>query len=145
MENMRVLTGEIIGTAIDVHRGLGPGLLECCYESALKYELEKRGFSVKCQGKVPIVYKGIDLTLNQERNPLRYDLVVNDSVVIELKSVEELNKLHFKQLRTYMRFLNISVGLLFNFNVCNLMKEGFGRVVVGYKDSDSTGVYRGRE
>ncbi len=130
---MKDISREIIGAAIEVHKELGPGLLESCYEKALKYELELRGFSVRQQGRVPIKYKGIDLSNEfDDVHTLRFDLVVNDSIVIELKSVEELKPVYFKQLRTYLHFLNIPIGLLFNFNVSNLMGEGFGRVVCGY-------------
>lgn len=127
------ISNDVIGAAIEVHKVLGPGLLESCYEKALKHELELRGFRVKSQQRVPIMYKGIDLAQSDdEKSALRYDLVVDDCLVVELKSVEELKKVYFKQLRTYMHFLNIPIGLLFNFNVCRLMPDGFGRVVEGY-------------
>ncbi len=85
------------------------------------------------QGRVPIKYKGIDLSNEfDDVHTLRFDLVVNDSIVIELKSVEELKPVYFKQLRTYLHFLYIPIGLLFNFNVSNLMGEGIGRGVWGY-------------
>ena len=127
------ISHDVIGAAIEVHKHLGPGLLEKIYERALKHELELRGYKVKRQERVPIIYKGVDLSAeDDEANALRFDLVVDDSLVIELKSVEELKKVYFKQLRTYMHFLNIPIGLLFNFNVTNLMDEGFGRVVEGY-------------
>ena len=131
---MKDVSKDVIGAAIEVHKSLGPGLLERCYEKALKYELELRGHNVRQQGRVPIMYKGIDLSIDAEDTPMRFDLVVDDSVVIELKAVENLKPVHFKQLKTYLRFLNIPIGLLFNFNVSNLMGEGFGRVVLGYED-----------
>ena len=130
---MKDISREIIGAAIEVHKELGPGLLESCYEKALKYELELRGFSVRQQGRVPVMYKGIDLSNEfDDVHALRFDLVVNDSIVIELKSVEEIKPVYYKQLRTYLHFLNIPIGLLFNFNVSNLMGEDFGRIVCGY-------------
>lgn len=128
------ISNKIIGAAIEVHKHLGPGLLEKYYERALKYELKQLGFDVKQQERVPVMYKGIDLAKEDKGNDaLRFDLVVNDSIVVELKSVEELKKVHFKQLRTYMKLLNIPTGLLFNFNVNRLMDEGFGRIVEGYQ------------
>ncbi|MCQ2298448.1 MAG: GxxExxY protein [Bacteroidales bacterium] len=124
---------DIIGAAIEVHNNLGPGLLESCYEKALIHELKLRGHKTISQGRVPILYKGIDLSLNETNDSaLRFDILVDDQIIIELKSVEKLKPVYFKQLKTYMRFMNVQIGLLFNFNVCNLMKEGFGRVVMGF-------------
>lgn len=129
------ITKDIIGAAIEVHKELGPGLLETIYERALEYELHQRGFSVDRQQRVPIIYKGIDLTAgDSDDHALRYDLLVNDEVVLELKSVEELKKVHYKQLQTYLKLLDKKVGLLFNFNVYNLMGEGFKRVVNDFSD-----------
>lgn len=126
------LCGEIIGAAIEVHKALGPGLLEKYYERALKHELKLKGFNVRQQEAIHVMYKGIDLTDEDSSDILKFDLVVDDSVVIELKSVEELKKIHFKQLKTYMKILKIPIGLLFNFNVNNLMSEGFGKIIEGY-------------
>ena len=131
---MKDISRDIIGAAIEVHKILGPGLLEMCYEVALEHELKLRGHQVSRQGEVPIFYKGVNLSrTGKDEVLLRYDLVVDDCLVIELKSVEELKPVHFKQLKTYLHFLEIPVGLLFNFNVSNLMKEGFGRVVLGFE------------
>ncbi len=133
---MKDISNDIIGAAIEVHKALGPGLLENCYQKALAYELTLRGHNVKTEGKVPIMYKGVDLSDTMDGNhALRYDMVVDDCIVIELKSAEELKPVHFKQLLTYLRFLHIPIGLLFNFNVNNLMREGFGRVVSGYTEN----------
>ena len=124
---------DIIGAAIEVHNNLGPGLLENCYEKALIHELNLRGHKTISQGRVPIMYKGIDISLNESKDSaLRFDILVDDKIIIELKSVEEIKPVYFKQLKTYMKFMNVQIGLLFNFNVCNLMKEGFGRVVLGF-------------
>lgn len=130
---MEDISKDVIGAAIEVHKNLGPGLLEKYYERALKYELEQRGHKVRQQERVSVMYKGIDLAKeDDDTNALRFDLVVDNCLVIEIKSVEELKKVHFKQLRTYMKILNIPIGLLFNFNVVTLMKQGFGRIVEGY-------------
>lgn len=137
---MKDISNDVIGAAIEVHKALGPGLLESCYQTALAYELTLRGHNVKTEGKVPIMYKGIDLSSSIDGvHSLRYDMIVDDCIVIELKSAEEIKPVHFKQLLTYLRFLNIPIGLLFNFNVNNLMREGFGRVVYGFeKDEDQS-------
>lgn len=137
---MKDISNDVIGAAIEVHKALGPGLLESCYQTALAYKLTLRGHNVKTEGKVPIMYKGIDLSSSIDGvHSLRYDMIVDDCIVIELKSAEEIKPVHFKQLLTYLRFLNIPIGLLFNFNVNNLMREGFGRVVYGFeKDEDQS-------
>lgn len=111
----------ILDAAYQVHSALGPGLLEAVYEKALKYELELRGYKVVSQKRVPIIYKGVDLNVD-ERDALRIDLLVNDKILIELKSVESLSGIHYKQVRTYLRLLNLHVGLLINFNVPMLNK-----------------------
>lgn len=116
----------ILDAAYQVHTALGPGLLESVYEKALKYELELRGYKVESQKRVPILYKGVDLN-DDERDALKLDLLVNDEILIELKSVDKLAKVHYKQVRTYLRLLNIHVGLLINFNVSSL-KEGIARI-----------------
>lgn len=132
VKDINNLSSDIINAAIEVHKELGPGLLEKCYEKALAYELSMRGHNVKQQQPVSIFYKGVNISDTEDDNKaFRYDLVVDDTICIELKSVESLQKVHFKQLYTYLHFLNLPLGLLFNFNVCNLMKEGFGRVANG--------------
>lgn len=110
------LTYEIRGAIFDVYNELGPGLLESVYEEALSYELEQRGLEVTRQMEVPILYKGSEL-----KTPLRLDLLVNDQVIVELKSVEEMKPVFAKQLLTYLRLLDKRVGLLVNFNSSNLM------------------------
>lgn len=119
-------TFEILQAAYAVHTALGPGLLEKVYEKALKFELESRGFKVESQKRVPIMYHGVDLNTD-EKDALRIDLLVDDTVLLELKSVESLSNLHFKQTRTYLQLLNLHVGLLINFNVPSL-KEGIARI-----------------
>lgn len=110
------ITYEIRGAIYEVYKNLGPGLLESVYEEALVYELEQRGLNVERQKPVPIIYKGH--TLHTE---LRLDLLVEDSVIVELKSVEEMKRLFSKQLLTYLRLMNKKVGLLVNFNTDNIL------------------------
>jgi GxxExxY protein len=105
---------ECIGASMQVYNHLGPGLLESIYEKALAYELNQRGFNIKNQVNVDIKYK--EVTIGTD---LRLDLIVEDKLIIELKSVEDLNPVHFKQLRTYMKLLNKPAGLLINFNVAD--------------------------
>ena len=109
------LTYEIRGAIFDVYNALGPGLLESVYEEALVFELEQRGLTVTRQMDVPILYKG-----NELKTPLRLDLLVNDQVIVELKSVEEMKPVFAKQLLTYLRLLDKRVGLLVNFNTDDL-------------------------
>ncbi len=111
------LTGKIIGAAIEVHRVLGPGLLESAYEITLVKELSDRGVKIDRQVILPIEYKGEIIDPGY-----RMDLVVEDSVVVELKAVEELNKIHMAQTLTYMKLSHKSLGLLINFNVTQLTK-----------------------
>ena len=110
------ITYEIRGAIYDVYKALGPGLLESVYEEALVYELEQRGLNVERQKQVPIKYKGN--ILNSE---LRLDLLVEDSVIVELKSVEEMKKVFAKQLLTYLRLMNKNVGILVNFNTDDIL------------------------
>ena len=110
------ITYEIRGAIYDVYKALGPGLFESVYEEALVYELEQRGLNVERQKQVPINYKGN--ILNSE---LRLDLLVEDSVIVELKSVEEMKKVFAKQLLTYLRLMNKNVGILVNFNTDDIL------------------------
>lgn len=112
------LSFEIIGFAIKVHKKLGPGLLESVYEQCLKYELEKNGYDVKQQLSVKIIYDDLELESN-----LRIDLLVNDIIVVELKSVETILPIHEAQLLTYMKILERPQGLLINFNTTNITKS----------------------
>jgi GxxExxY protein len=120
------LSYQVIGCIIEVYKTLGPGLLESIYEKALIHELELKGISVATQVEVNINYKGVDIS-----NGLRLDLLVNDSIIIELKSVEEVKAVHYKQLLSYLRLTNKQVGLLVNFNVDDIM-SGIKRVVNNY-------------
>ena len=112
------ITYTIRGAIYDVYTALGPGLLEVVYEKALKIELETKGLVVKEQGNIVIKYKGHELDCN-----LRYDLLVDDCVIIELKAVEEVKNVFFKQVVTYLRLLNLRTGILVNFNTDNILKS----------------------
>lgn len=120
------LTGIILDCCIKIHRELGPGLFESVYEEVLAYELEKFGLTVERQRGVEVEWDGRNMGLG-----FRADLIVESKVIIELKSVEKLDKVHFKQLQTYLQLTGIRVGLLVNFNE-SLLKDGFHRVVNGY-------------
>jgi GxxExxY protein len=118
------VTGQVIGAAIEVHRQLGPGLLESVYEECLCEELRERGTPFVRQPEVPVVYKGRAIA-----STLRVDLVVAGTAVIELKSVEQLLPVHEAQLLTYMKLTKKRVGLLINFNVVALRKGIVRRVL----------------
>ncbi len=120
------LTNKIIAAAIEVHRTLGPGLLESAYEECLCYELSQIDLRFERQVETPILYKGLRLDCRY-----RIDLLVEDSVVVELKSVEELMPIHSAQLLTYLKSTGRQVGLLINFNVPAL-RHGLKRVVNCY-------------
>jgi len=113
------LTYKIIGCAIEVHKELGPGLLESIYEKCLIHELILNGFEVKNKMTIPLFYKGIDMDCN-----LRFDILVNDLVVVELKSVVMMHPIFEAVLLTYMKLLLKPKGILFNFNCKNLFHEG---------------------
>ena len=113
----------VIGCAIRVHSALGPGLLESAYEECLNYELLKAGLNVQKQKPLPLVYEEVKLEVGY-----RIDLLVENKVVIEVKSVEALNDIHLAQVLTYLKLNNYKLGLLINFNV-SLLKNGVKRVV----------------
>lgn len=117
------ITEKIIGSAIEVHRNLGPGLLESAYEECLVFELVKAGLRVDRQKAVPVVYKDIKLDCGY-----RIDILVENTVVIELKVVDAINPVHEAQILTYMKFANKDIGLLINFNV-TVLKNGIKRFV----------------
>ena len=112
------LSYDIAGYAIKVHKNLGPGLLESIYETCLKFELERNGYSVKQQVIADVVYDGLLM-----ETTLKLDLLVNDLVVVELKTVEELKPVHQAQLLTYMKLLQKPQGLLINFFTDNIIKS----------------------
>jgi len=119
------LTSEIINAAMEVHRHLGPGLLESTYEECMAFELQQRNLTLERQLELPIMYKGIKLDQNY-----RIDLLVNNQAVVELKSVNKLEPIHNAQLLTYLKLSGKRYGLLLNFNV-PLMKQGIKRLLNG--------------
>ena len=125
MSEASLLTGRIISAAIEAHRYLGPGLLESVYEQCLCRELHHRGIYFERQVNLPIDYKGYRID-----SGYRLDLVVDHSVVVELKAVRQLERIHEAQLLTYLKLTGLTLGLLLNFNVL-LLKDGIKRLVNG--------------
>lgn len=125
------ITGEIIGAAIEVHRELGPGLLESAYEQCLCHELSLRGLPFKRQVELPVTYKEVCLDCGYQM-----DIVVAETVVVELKTVDALLPVHDAQLLTYLKLYNRQIGLLINFNV-PVIKDGLKRIVNNYEPSSS--------
>ena len=121
----RELTERIIGAAIEVHRELGPGLLESAYEECLCRELIEREILFERQKELPVLYKGVLIDC-----AYRLDIVVEGKVILELKSIESLARLHEAQLMTYLKLSGIHIGLLINFNV-QLLRNGIKRIVLG--------------
>ena len=117
------VSGAVVDAAVRVHQELGPGLLESVYEEILAFELTERGFKVVRQMPVPVVYRSLRFEIG-----FRADLLVESLVVVELKSVAEISPAHRKQIQTYVRLMNLRVGLLLNFGAA-LMKDGIVRVV----------------
>ncbi|RAK24434.1 GxxExxY protein [Flavobacterium aquaticum] len=113
----------VFDCALKVHQGLGPGLLESAYEECLFYELRKIGLNVEKQKPLPLIYEEVKLDVGY-----RIDIIVENKLIIEIKSVEALNDVHFAQLLTYLKLTNCKLGLLINFNV-SLIKNGVKRVV----------------
>jgi GxxExxY protein len=128
VEVLNAISGQVVDAALAVHSELGPGLLESVYEIALAYELRQRGFRVERQIPVPVHYRGIKFD-----EGYRLDLVVDDLVIVEIKSIETVTAIHRKQILTYLRLTNRPLGLILNFNV-NLMKEGITRIANGIED-----------
>lgn len=114
---------KIIGAAIEIHKNIGPGLLESAYENALAFDLIEMGFDVKQQVPMPFIYKDIQLEVGY-----RIDLTVSNKVLIEIKSVENMAPVHFAQTLTYLKLSGMKLGLLINFNT-NVLKEGIHRIV----------------
>jgi len=117
------ITQKIIGCAIEVHRNLGPGLLESAYEECMAYELGKAGLKTKRQVPTPVVYKDVKLDCGY-----RIDMLIENLVVIEIKVVDEINPVHEAQILTYLKFSKMNIGLLINFNVTAL-KNGIRRFI----------------
>jgi GxxExxY protein len=119
---------EIVDVAYRIHTGLGPGLFESVYEAVLASELEKRGLHLARQQPIPVIYEGTRFEMG-----FRADLVVEDKVIVEIKSIAEIAALHKKQLLTYLRLADKRLGLLINFNVV-LIKDGISRIVNGLQE-----------
>lgn len=120
------ISGAIIGAAINIHRSLGPGLLESAYKECLFYKLVQSGLYVEKERPMPLVFEDVKLEVGY-----RIDLLVENRIVIEVKSVDALNDVHLAQTLTYMKLGNYNLGLLMNFNVVKL-KDGVKRVINGY-------------
>ena len=130
-ERLDHITGAIIGAAIEVHRALGPGLLESAYEACLAFELAQRGLKVEQQKPLPVVYKDVKLDCGY-----RLDLLVEEAVIVEVKAMDQLAPIHEAQLLSYLRLSGRKVGLLINFNV-QLLKNGIRRIVNDFPDYPS--------
>ncbi|WP_341527920.1 GxxExxY protein [Nostoc sp. UHCC 0302] len=117
------VSGVVVDVAYKIHTTLGPGLLESVYETVMDFELRRQKLRVRRQVIIPVVYEGVNLD-----EGFRADLIVEDQVIVELKSVEAVHPVHKKQLLTYLRLADKRVGLLINFNV-SLIKDGISRVV----------------
>lgn len=131
MRSLDDITGTIINAALKIHSALGPGLLESVYEAVLTRDLEKRGLRAERQKAVRFEYDGMTF-----EEGLRLDLLVENQVIVELKSVEQLAPVHGKQLLTYLRLMNLLVGLLINFGA-PVLKDGLRRVVNNLSPSAS--------
>lgn len=125
-EELNKITEAIIGAAIAVHTELGPGLLESAYQACLAYELSQRGLKIERQKELPVLYRGVKVDCGY-----RIDLLVEDQVILELKSVDSLEKIHDAQLLSYLKLAKKKVGLLINFNVTQLVK-GIRRQVLDF-------------
>jgi|SRR5215217_2425887 len=125
------ITGIVIEESIKIHTDLGPGLLESVYEEILSYRLNKRGFSIKRQMPIAVFYEEIKMDIG-----FRADLIVDDKVIVEIKSVETLASVHSKILLTYLKLTGITVGLLINFNEA-ILKNGIKRIVNNYVSAAS--------
>ena len=123
-EQVNRVTERVIGAAMRVHTALGPGLLESAYEACLAYELEQQGMRVERQKALPVVYRGLGIDCGY-----RLDLLVENAVVVELKSIEAIESVHLAQMLTYLKSSGFQVGLLINFNVTSL-KNGIRRIVL---------------
>ena len=128
-ENLNYLTGQIIHAAIEVHKALGPGLLESAYQACTAFELIQEGLKVDQQKSLPVEYKGVHLDAGY-----RLDMVVNDAVIVEFKSVDSLVPIHEAQLLSYLKLSGMKVGLLINFNV-KVLKYGIKRIVNNFPDT----------
>ena len=124
MESENILAKTIVGKSLEVHKALGPGLLESAYEECLSYELDNSGLYIERQKALPIIYKELKL-----EHGYRADIVVENKVIIEIKSVEALADIHIAQALTYLKFSKLRLALLLNFNV-KLLKDGIRRLIM---------------
>lgn len=124
LEELNKISGEVVDAAMDVHSALGPGLLESAYEYCLAHELSERGLKVEKQVPIPLAYKNIQLEVG-----FRIDLLVEESLIVELKAVENILPIHEAQIFTYLKLTGCHVGLLLNFNVVS-MKKGIKRIIL---------------
>jgi len=122
-DSINLLTEKIIGCAIEVHRAIGPGLLESAYEECLCYELAQNRLQFRRQVPLPVVYKGVNLDCGY-----KLDIIVEDTVILEIKAVDRLIAIHEAQLLSYLRMLDMRVGLLLNFH-SSVLKDGIKRIV----------------
>ena len=117
------ISSKIIGAAIDVHKSLGPGLLENAYKKCLAYKLSQSGLYIECEKEMPLIFEAVKMDVGY-----RMDILVENKIVVELKSVEAINDVHLAQILTYLKLGNYKLGLLINFNV-HTLKNGIRRVV----------------
>lgn len=131
-ERLNKITETIIGVAIGIHKALGPGLLESAYEACMVYDLIQSGLKVEQQKPLPVIYREVKLECGY-----RLDLMIENEVIVEIKSVEKLLPIHKAQLMSYLKLSDCKVGLLINFNV-ELLKDGIQRIVNNFPDSPRT-------
>ena len=120
------ISGDVLDAAIKIHRAFGPGLLESIYESLLTIELEKRGHKIERQKWITFEYEGVRL-----ENAFRLDLLVDDTIIVELKSTEQMNPVFMKQVKTYLVIMKLHLGLVVNFGM-ETLRDGYARVINGY-------------
>jgi len=128
-DRLNALTEQIIGAALTVHREIGPGMLESACEACLAFELADRGLRIERQKVLPLMYRGLQIGRG-----FRVDLLVEDLVVVEVKSIERLERIHSAQVLAYLRTLKRHVGLLINFNVQWLVRDGLHRIVNNFPE-----------
>lgn len=131
-EKLNQMTEDIIGAAIEVHRTLGPGMLESAYEACVGFEIAQRGRKVTRQVPMPLIYKGVKLECGY-----RLDMLVDELVIVEIKTVEAITDVHKAQVLSYLKITGLPVGLLINFNV-KLLKSGITRIVNDFPESQRT-------
>ena len=125
--DIETIATKIVNSSLKVHKALGPGLLESVYQKCLAYELENEGLNVKCEIPVPVRYNDINIDTG-----FRADMIVNNSIIVENKTVNEIHSIHEAQLLTYLKVTGIQLGFLLNWNV-TLMKNGIKRMVNNYR------------